>query len=334
MSVPLAVARPSPQRARLPLLRFLLGLSPDAARVARRGFRCDDEDVRARLEAVGTAFLEGYHAALERPAGGAAALGARLDALPRELVGFAYEGAAMGLALAARLLPWRRGDWEAFMLGPGARHVYMVHVGAGWALAVWPLGRARALDRLDPLLRWLALDGFGFYHGYFGVRRYVDAAQPPRLARGYVRRAFDQGLGRALWFAEGAHVERVTARIARFDVRRRADLWSGVGLACAYAGGASDDALETLASRGAAYAGELAQGAAFAAEARRLAGNLVPHTERACHVLCGTSAAAAAEVARGALAGLPGVRAGDGSHAYEEWRRRIRAYFIGSARGD
>ena len=122
----------------------------------------------------------------------------------------------------------------------------MVHVGAGWALAQLRLRVDRALARLDPLLGWLAVNGYGFHHGYFhGPRRWI-ASESRVGSTGYARRVFDQGLGRSLWFVEGAEVARIAATIARFPASRHADLWSGVGLACAYAGGVAAEAIEDL----------------------------------------------------------------------------------------
>src|SRR5262249_6440948 len=142
--------------------------------------------------------------------------------------------------------------------------------------------------------------------------------------RGYARRAFDQGLGRSLWFVNCADAKRIAGTIAQFDEPRRADLWSGIGLACAYAGAYAGTDLDELFAAAHKYRPELAQGAAFAAKARLRAGNLVPHTERACEAFCGTSAREAAEITDYALKDLP-------QHgpdpAFELWRRRIQGEF-------
>jgi len=216
----------------------------------------------------------------------------------------------------------------ALLNGPGQPHAYMLHVGAGWAYARLPWLRWRipaAIQRLDPLLRWLAVDGFGFHEGYFHWPRVGERQQIPMGLRGYSRRAFDQGLGRVLWFVMCADPTRVWNTIARFPESRRPDLWSGVGLACTYAGGCETAELEELFDRSRAFRHSLAQGAAFAAKARQRAGNLVPHTEEACRVICGLSAADAAEVTDKALLRLPG---GDGDiPAFEIWRQRIHHEF-------
>jgi hypothetical protein len=307
------------------LRRQLFGLSLEQASFVRRGFRESSSLARERLEQSGYTFLQGYHMALEEDE--AEALALQLHAIVPELRGFAFEGAAMGLALLDHLTPWKTNRWPSFARGPGAGHIYMAHVGVGWAIARLPWLRRniqRSLARFDPLLRWLAVDGYGFHEGYFAWPRYIrDKALPTQLS-GYALRVFDQGLGRSLWFVEGADVGRIPTTIAGFPAGRQADLWSGTGLACAYAGGADRTALEALRAAAGPFAPNLAQGAAFAAKARERAGNPTSHTELGCQVLCDLPAKQAARITDIALEDLP---PDSGEPAYEVWRRRIQAEF-------
>jgi len=302
--------------------RLVFGISPEEASCSRRGFRGGDAAARGHIEHIGRTFIEGYHVALEE--GSADPVARRLEAVPAGMRGFAFEGAAMGFALLDRLTPWRRNRLRQLIAGPGAGHVYMLHVGAGWAAARLPLALGSTLDSLDPLLRWLAVDGYGFHEGYFHWRRSVEQGVVPRRLQGYARRAFDQGLGRSLWFVELTDVERIRTTIARFDEERRADLWSGVGLACTYAGGVDRVAVEALVSVAGVHRPELAQGAAFAAKARLLPGLASEHTEVACQLICGMPAETAAAATDEALADLPP----DGAEpAFEVWRGRLRGLF-------
>ncbi|MCP4202196.1 MAG: DUF1702 family protein [bacterium] len=289
----------------------------------KRGFRGGDGGVRAHLEKVGCSFLNGYHEALTdlEPE----LLADRLAEVSPRYRGFAFEGAAMAMTLFDALTPGRPRRLDDFLSGAGSAHVYMAHVGAGWAIARLPLGMNRILRRLDPLLRWLALDGYGFHQGYFHWRSAAEGRRRrPRRITGYGQRAFDQGLGRSLWFIDGAEVDRIAATIARFPEARRSDLWSGVGLACTYAGGVDETAVQDLVNLAAGFHPELAQGAAFAAEARRRAGCLTEHTELACRFLCGHSAFEAAEVATEGRRNLPV----DGElPVYEHWRRKVQSSF-------
>lgn len=316
---PASVAHPSPLRR---LARALFAISPRETSIAVRGFRCDGEEIRERLEGIAATFVDGYHAALEADP---PALAERLDREPVFARGWAYEGAAMALTLLDILTGWRQGRLCRLLDGAGDAHVYIVHVGAGWVLGRLPLSPDRLLARLDPVNRWLALDGYGFHEGFFHGRAAIAQQRVPRKVSGYARRAFDQGLGRSFWFVQGTDVERIAAAIAAFPPERRPDLWSGVGLACAYAGGVRSEEVEALRRAAGSWTPELAQGVAFAAEARHRAGHIPAHTETACQILCGGGAAAVAAIAREAERDLPPDA--PGAPAFEIWRQRIQSQF-------
>ncbi len=278
--------------------------------------------MRTRLELVGETFLDGYNAALRHHA--PTALAARLNLADPELRGFAFEGAAMGLALLDAVTPWRANRVIRFLNGAGDAHAYMVHVGVGWVWARFPFGFRRFLRRLDPLLSWLAFDGWGFHDGFFHWPEYIGGQPPPRRLAGYERRVFDQGLGRSWWFVNGGNPELIARTITGLPAERRADMWSGVGLAAAYAGIANESVLRSLR----AFAGPcrplLAQGAAFAAKARQRAGNLTDYTNLTTGVLCDMPAVEAARLCDATLENLP---ANAGPPPFEIWRQRIQNHF-------
>jgi hypothetical protein len=122
---------------------------------------------------------------------------------------------------------------------------------------------------------------------------------------------------------EGADPEAIARTIESFPDARRADLWGGVGLASAYAGGVEREGLVRLKAEAGDHWPELAQGAAFAAKARERAGNPAPHTEMACGVYGSVSAETAATIAEEAEADS----LGRGADRYEAWRQRIRDRF-------
>ena len=195
-----------------------------------------------------------------------------------------------------------------------------------------------------PLLRWLALDGYGFHEAYFRTPLVVGEHRPPPLPRGHPGSArnaahvVDQGIGRALWFVCGADADHLAGTIGGFAPSRRPDLWAGAGLAAAYAGYQSasgpasrgDEAtarrieapLRELAAHAGPHLPDAAQGAAFAAKARHLPGLVTPHTVTAVRVLCGMDVAAAARCTDDARPA--DAAAGD---AYQAWRHQIRQRF-------
>src|SRR5580765_1340379 len=79
------------------IAKWVFGIPPRETSFDRRGFRGGAGGARERIERVGSTFVEGYHAALldHHPD----QLVPKLDQIDLEFRGFAYEGAAMGLAL-------------------------------------------------------------------------------------------------------------------------------------------------------------------------------------------------------------------------------------------
>jgi hypothetical protein len=298
----------------------LLGISEREVLFETRGFV--RRGAASHLEEVGRSFVRGYNSALSADG---STLSATLNSHAAEFVGFAYEGAAMALTLLDRLVPGKRKRFAQFTTAAGRPHVYMVHVGAGWAWARLPWVRIRldaAIRSLDPLLRWLAVDGYGFHQGFFAADKFVRRRQRPRFLQGYAARAFDQGLGRSLWFSCCADVEHITQAVWSFESERQSDLWSGVGLACAYAGGADTGAVRTLLGASGPSAASFAQGVAFAAKARERAGNPAAHTDAIARATCHQPAADLARITDLALERLPP----DASvPSYEIWRQRIQA---------
>lgn len=274
------------------LLHPLLKINPREAEFSRRGFNCSTPAVQDHLERVGKTFLRGYHAGLRAP--GQKNLASDLDEIELEYRGFGYEGAAMALVLLDAVTPWKQ-RFTNFLTGAGRNHIYMLHVGAGWAYARLPWVRRRIeshIRRFDPVLCSLLIDGYGFHEGYFHWQRSLRPKISALSSHG--RHIFHQGLGRSLWFVNGADAAKIDRTISAFAPEYHADLWSGVGLACAYAGGIDGSEIEKLHAYAGPFGAALAQGVAFAAKTRLRAGNPVPHTEIACNILCETSAEKAA----------------------------------------
>ena len=248
----------------------------------------------------------------------------RLNSVDGEFRGIAYEGAGMGLMLLDSLGPWKK-RLKTFIAGPGAPYDWLLYIGAGLVLPRVPTRPERFLAKLDPFLRWFVMDGYGFYEGFFSGRRSVNEHIIPSRIAGYGRRAFDHGLGRSIWFSTGANVERIVATIGTFPEIRQADLWGGIGLACAYAAGVVDrEAIKTLHHAAGPYGPAMVAGAAVAAKFRMQTGGVAAHTDLACEVLCGLPSKMVAHIADLARNDLPP----DGVvPAYEIWRQRLANRF-------
>jgi len=269
-----------------------LAIPLSAASFDELGFAPCDAVVRGRLERVLLSFLEGFNLSLTigDPGELAAELRRRFD---DHHVGFAFEGVGMYYALWDLLAPWRPSRLRAFLEGAGRDHDYISAVGAGFAVARLPWGHRLwpwYSRRLDPLTAWCVPDGYGFHAGMFHSRRYVTGrAEPPAVLPPFARQLFDSGLGRSLWWSQGAAPRRIREAIDAFPATRRPELWCGIGVAAAYAGGTSDDVLPELRELAGPFCADFLSGVPFAARMRQKGRNPSPVTDHACESLLGRS---------------------------------------------
>jgi enediyne biosynthesis protein E3 len=307
----------------LTIRNSMLKVSAKNALFERRGFFIKNSKVSTHLENIGFQFLHGYHLALT----------SSVQDFTRHLKtddqykGFCFEGAAMAKALTDWLSVRTHRELETLMADPiGNKHVYMLHVGAGWAYARLPVNIEQKIERFDPTLRWLIIDGYGFHQGYFKTRKYVEKKElPSGLKQAHSRKVFYQGLGRSLWFVDCATPARIANRISGFPAQFHGDLWSGVGLACTYAGGAEAVEIMELKTLSNGYFDHLAQGCVFAAKARQRAELITPENELACKLICGVTIKEAALLADKCLDELsPSLNS---EERYSNWRRSIRDAF-------
>ena len=320
----------------LAVKRRLLKISLSEVSTERRRFIVDCPEKQQRIEAVGTFFLKGYHAALENSH--CDQLHDLLGDVPLEYQGFAYEGAAMGVGLLDRLQPWRDSQFPGFISSEQNSYPYLTHVGLGWALARFPGGMHRFCQSLSAgqlfttkassscsILVCLVLDGYGFHQSFFDWERYVVAMQEPRFLPHDCLPIFRQGVGRSLCFVYGMDADRVAKAIGRFPPSSQADLWSGVGLAMAYAGGLSAADVGHLLQTAGGDAAAVAQGVAFAAKARQRAGFIPEHTQLVCQTVWRQSVEDVSKLTDAKLAQLP---LSTMTAAYALWRERIQLAFV------
>lgn len=313
-----------------------LVLTPSLADVgfARRGFPVAPSDTTRALEAIPQAVICGFEWGID--ARDQWEVERRLNLVEPEQRGFAYEGATMAFTVLDAM--GRGHRTRDLLLGPGQPHIFLTYIGIGFAMARLPrpLWKKVVPDLTGspyyPTMSWLAVDGYGFDRAYFETPRWVDAQRvpPPYAFQGdaeYFPRAIDQGIGRALWFIHGAQVADVGAAVGRFASHRQPDLWSGVGLAATFAGGAGAEALASLRRAAGADGDHLAQGAVFAAKARAHSGFVPGHTEVATAALGDLPVEAAARLADD---GAVDPRPAGGAPPYEMWRQRVRAHFASS----
>ncbi|MEU7489592.1 DUF1702 family protein [Streptomyces sp. NPDC042319] len=292
-----------------------LTLPSRMADFSHQRFRTDCSAARAILERHARSFLLGFDLAVAHWR----APHEVLREVPDEERGFAYEGAGMFAGLVDLGSAGRANALARLLAGEGDCYAHLVHVGAGW---LFTMARLPALVRLPgtPLLRWLAADGCGFGEVYFGGLRALRRRAGQRPSPRWEARL--AGNGRALWFVECADPAGIAAVIEATPAAARPHLWSGVGLAAAYAGAVDDAGRQQLVSAaGATHQPFFLQGVTFAAGARVRAGVVPDYTERACTQLLGVDAARAAQWTDQMSADLLTSRE---IGAYREWKARLR----------
>ncbi|WP_394618791.1 DUF1702 family protein [Lentzea sp. JNUCC 0626] len=298
---------------------------------AARGFSIPESETTRALEQIPQTVIAGFEWGID--CRGLWELERRLSLVAPELRGFAYEGATMACTVLDAMDGRKRT--RDLLRGPGLPHLFLAYIGIGFAMARLPrpLWRKVVPDldgvRYHPAITWLAVDGYGFDRAYFQPRRWVTEQETPKPypwqdTPSYFPRAFDQGLGRALWFIHGAEVKSVASAVRKFAGHRQSDLWSGVGLAATFAGGATGDDLEWLRAEAGEQAPELALGAALAIMAKAAAGHVDDRAEQALHALSDLTATAAVT-----LVETSSISTGESGQEpeYERWRARIRAHF-------
>jgi hypothetical protein len=302
------------KRARL--IKRFLRLPFDDASFRVRGFSSEDLSIQMALENVGRTFIGGYNTALE--ANNVEEIVAYAGRVPQLERGFAVEGASMGAAVVDAL-SFGRSLLAACVHAFERDFTYLVHVGAGWSLARVPWRRRRIISLLDPIHKWLVFDGLGFHDAYFYHRNALNGWR--RWNSGYFSNAYDQGLGRGLWFVAGGSLRNFTRLIPTLSSNRHGDLWSGMALAMAYAGPAKGDEYTHAYREACDSRDHFAQGIAFACEARVRAGYVPGHTELAAQVVWGIGAQELSKLVRDVRATLPAVE--HELPRYEIWRRRV-----------
>ncbi|MFB4267734.1 DUF1702 family protein [Nonomuraea sp. GTA35] len=304
-------ARTEPTLSAASGLRRLLAKDPLESDLSRRRFRHRGGASRTVFTKSERSYVFGYNAVMSREV-------EKVEEIPQAQRPFAYEGAAAACTMLDLLTLTRGRRLHELLAGPAQHHRHAAYLGAGRAYALLRLRPVWGARRAHPLLRWLAVDGFGFQWSLSRADRMVgERTMPDLLTRAHCA-VFDQGLGRLLWYHECGAPDDVSARIGGYAIPRRADLWSGVGFAAAYTGGAEADELWWLTERAGAdgFRAYLAQGCAFAVAARLRSGELPEHAAQAAPILAGADPEEAASWTDRALIAL-----GHEAHTHEDFQR-------------
>lgn len=205
----------------------------------------------------------------------------KLEETPIEFLSVAYEGAAMELALK----DFSEGDkierWKA-LLEKSKKHACQIYIGMGWAIAKEKRFPITFLEQLNYNMQYRIWDGCGYYDGIFRQRHVIKGQSRFDYIEEKNFQAYDEGLGRSLWYLCKGDVNKATEMIQTFSEERHSDLWRGVGIACSYVGGFDEQTLSALQLATGKHKTQLGIGAAMVAKSRIDADCLTNEIEFAC----------------------------------------------------
>ncbi|MDP5210678.1 DUF1702 family protein [Microbulbifer sp. 2205BS26-8] len=319
-------------------IKVIFGQPLSEADFKRRGFNLNSRS-RDRLELVAKTVLRAYNTALEE--GYSSRLVQSFRATKPELNGFYSEGLAMGLFLRDAISFFRRNEFFDFIQNEGAPHSYMACVGAGLAVGAVGFPYKRFMDRLSPLYGSLVINGIGFYHTYFKSQASVFEQYLPKsfvsktsanpASGNHCLAQYYAGAGRALWFISGADPHSIEQCLLHYPESARADLWCGIGLACAYAGGIDRAGITSLVAIAEKehYQTALQVGSALACHTRIRAGNAVEHNDLAANCLSNLSANQLHTIAMKAMEGLQNIAEIGEKSSWNIWLERMATALSG-----
>jgi hypothetical protein len=132
-------------------------------------------------------------------------------------------------------------NWSAYCNKHAVFFASQIHVGLGWAMAENNFYNESFVRQLDSIWAWRVIDGLAYYKGLFERRDVVRNAMVPDYIQGDHVHAFDEGVGRSLWYSCQGDFDRLSRSINLFNPARHADLLRGAGIAFIFVGGLNKD---------------------------------------------------------------------------------------------
>jgi hypothetical protein len=212
-----------------------------------------------------------------------------LDSFELKFRSIAYEAASMSMALNDLKADSQLRRWLEFAQ-QSALHGTQIHVGLGWALAQLQLDPSFFMTKLHPMMRYRVADGYGYYEGIFRRRKSVLSQQRPEWNDAIAMGAYDQGLGRSLWYLNYGNIAGTKKLLEKFPVDRQGDFWRGLGIAITYAGGCGEEQLREIFVLAEDYKTQLAAGCVMALVSRKFSKYISEETFLACTVWCNKNA--------------------------------------------
>lgn len=265
------------------MLKNILKIKPSQIDLVKKGFSVNSSEPQSQhLQSITNAFAVGFNSVIMCDK-------SSFNQIELSQKGFYHEGSAMAFALTDCLFLKRPSKFRVIQnIHEWPNFSYLKHVGVGWVFAKVPWARTFLFNKLDPVRRWLAIDGWGFHDAFFKTTKTLGKNFPLSLENEEIN-VYLQGIGRALWFIKGSEPQLIFKFISQCPSHYRAALWSGVGLAVTYAGCHEKNKflLDQIKDLSGTYILNLQQGVAFGATAAFKGETVSEQTIHTCNVLTG-----------------------------------------------
>lgn len=237
---------------------------------------------RKFVDNISSIFLDGYDAAMHTD----------MDRLAKQLESLSYtersiagEGALTALASSDLTKQNNFAQVNRFSEIAGIQEAVKFQ-GIGSALSHLKINADVSEQHMREFWGWQTVETFGFNEAYFKWPVTIEQQFVPANISGLAARAFDQGVGRAIWFISVAEPDLIATMINRFAPHRRPDIWSGVGLITGFWGMADERDLRSLLRRSSKNYSSLQQGVAFGSWIRYTTKDPKDFTDGASRIIC------------------------------------------------
>lgn len=188
----------------------------------------------------------------------------QLNEVDEEFRSMAFEGASMAIAIQSIESEDGLQRWSEF-LDTNPKYATQIMIGLGWAIGEKDRNPESVFVSLDPMIQARALDGFGYFMGLFRRRISIRTQQIPEGIPDELQLAFDQGIGRSLWYISKGDLEMLERMMDSFPEYRQKHMWRGIGVACPVVGGCDGQHLNNLRQLAGEFKTQLETGCALAA---------------------------------------------------------------------
>jgi enediyne biosynthesis protein E3 len=266
-------------------------------------------------------FTTGYNAALETDPETLAKHIAGVDFIERSVM---LEGS---YAAVASMDLKQGANWVKLqeLMAVASDSVIAINEGIGHALCQQRMQIDFIPKVTSTFWGWMAIDGFGCHAGYFRWPEVIGRQEIPAYLDEIGLRAFDQGVGRAIWLIGAADPKTIDSIISKFPKIRRADLWSGVGMMIGFWGADDSRDMRRFLIASGRWRPWLQLGVAFAAMGRLQANQVTDFTREACRMICESNDTEAIGIATKCLESLESPP--DDSHKFNQWKNLIASEY-------